>query len=53
MYVGTAFIISTLIFLGFLANIRYLLQIGNLSEVYSGNLAFMLLLEAGIFLFVG
>lgn len=53
MYVGVAFVISTLIFLIFLSNLKYLLQLGNMSEVYSGNLVLMLLIEAWVFLFVG
>ena len=52
MYVGVAFIISTVIFLLFLSNLKYLLQLGNMSEVYSGNLALVLLIEAWIFLVV-
>jgi len=53
MYVGAAFIVSTLIFIAFLSNIRYLLQIGNISEVYSWNLMMVLLIEAIVFLAVG
>lgn len=53
MYVGAAFIISTIIFIAFLSNLKYLLQIWNIGEVYSGNLGLVLLIEAVVFLFVG
>lgn len=53
MYVWAAFIISTVIFIVFLSNLKYLLQIWDISEVYSGNLGLVLLVEAGVFLFVG
>lgn len=53
IYVGLAFVISTLIFLWFLSNVRYLLGIETMAEMYSGNLVSVLFVEALVFLFVG
>jgi len=53
MYVGAGFICSSILFLLFLSNIKYLFELSNMSEVYTGNLAVVLFLEALVFLSVG
>lgn len=53
MYVGAAFIISSLLFLLLLSNLRYVFDISELSWIYRWNLALVFLTEAVVFLFVG
>jgi cell division protein FtsX len=53
MYVGLSFIIATSLFLLLLSNLKYVFGLSEFSQIYTGNLAWVLLLEALIFLFVG
>ena len=53
MYVAMAFIFSTIFFILFLQNIQIIFELGNIKEVYRGNLPFVLMIEALVFLFVG
>lgn len=52
MYVAIAFMLSTLFFVLFLQNIQIVFELGNIKEVYKGDLVSILALEAGIFLLV-
>lgn len=52
MYVTVAFIIATIFFILFLQNIQLVFELGNIDEVYTGNLALVFLIEAWVFLFV-
>jgi len=53
MYVALAFVFSSLLFFLFLSNISYLLELGDLQWVYSGNIFQVLALEAWVFLAIG
>ena len=53
MYVAMAFTFSTVFFVLFLQNIQIVFGLGNISEVYRGNLPFVLMIQGLVFLFVG
>jgi cell division transport system permease protein len=53
MYVGISFIISTLLFLFLLSNLRLVFGLTEFSQIYTGNLPGVLFIEALVFLFVG
>lgn len=53
MYVGIAFIFSSLLFFLFLSNVSYLLELWDIDGVYSGNLLQVLAFEALVFLIIG
>lgn len=53
IYVGVAFICSSSLFLFLLSNLKYLFELQDISEVYTGNLVAVLLIEAVVFLAVG
>lgn len=53
MYVAFSFLISTVLFLLLLENIRYIFDMSKISDIFQGNLIAILFLEAIIFLVVG
>lgn len=53
MYVGFSFIVATSLFLLLLANLKYVFEVSEFSQIYTGNLTGVLLVEALVFLFVG
>ncbi|MCD5375246.1 hypothetical protein LR010_02200 [Candidatus Gracilibacteria bacterium] len=53
MYVGLSFIISTALFLFLLSNLKFVFGLSELSQIYTGNLAGVLFIEAIVFLLVG
>jgi cell division protein FtsX len=53
MYVGISFIISSSLFLILLSNLQYVFQLSEFSDVYTGNLPLVLLVQAIVFLVVG
>ncbi len=53
MYVALAFIFSTIFFILFLQNIQIVFELGDINEVYTGDLPFVLMIEALVFLFIG
>ena len=50
MYVGISFIISTVLFLILLSNLRFVFELSEFSDVYTGNLPLVLLIQAIAFL---
>jgi cell division protein FtsX len=52
MYVGFSFLLSTALFLILLSNLRYVFWLSEFSQIYTGNLTQVLLIEAVVFLFV-
>ncbi len=53
MYVGISFIISSALFLVLLSNLRYVFELSEFSDVYTGNLSLVLLIQGLVFLTVG
>lgn len=53
IYVALGFCIATLLYLFFLSNLRYLLDLSEVSQIYTGNFGLILSLEACIFLSIG
>lgn len=53
MYVAFSFLISTVLFLLLLENIRYIFDMSKISDIFQGNIVAILFLEAIIFLIVG
>ena len=53
MYVWISFIISTSLFLILLSNLRYVFELSEFSDVYTGNLPLVLFIQGLVFLFVG
>lgn len=53
IYVAVSFIISAILFLLLLRNVQYVFGFTQFSEIYTGNLAIVMMLEAIVFLFIG